>query len=267
MVEALMRVEEAQDRILQLARRAHDAPSELIAIEAGLGRVLAEDALAAVTLPPWDNSAMDGYAVRAADVARAGEASPVELRVVGDAAAGGARRETSLGEGEALRIATGAPIPGGADAIAQVEITSEPRGEGATRTSRAARGRGGIRAARGHTAEGPLPDRILVHAAVAPGAHVRRAGSDLRAGDRLLSRGAAIGPAQVALLAGAGVPQVRVHPRPRVAVLATGNEVRAASEPLGESGIPDANGPGLRALVMTAGAEVIDLGIARDELD
>ncbi|HJW22976.1 MAG TPA: molybdopterin molybdotransferase MoeA, partial [Candidatus Limnocylindrales bacterium] len=162
---------------------------------------------------------------------------------------------------------TGAPIPGGADAIAQVEITSEPRGGSATRTSRAARGRGGIRAARERTAEGPLPDRILVHAAVAPGAHVRRAGSDLRAGDRLLSRGAAIGAAQIALLAGAGVSLVRVYPRPRVAVLATGNEVRAAGEPLGESGIPDANGPGLRALVMTAGAEVIDLGIARDELD
>jgi molybdopterin molybdotransferase len=251
----LMRVEDAQARILGLARRQAGAGPELVGIDAALGRVLAEDVAAAVTLPPWDNSAMDGYAIRSADVAGAGKAAAVELRVVGDAAAGGTPRQEAIRPGEAVRIATGAPVPPGADAIAQVEVTSQPSDAAA---SSGTHGRSAPR--------GTVPERVLVHAAVAPGTHIRRTGTDLRAGDALLERGTALGPAQLALLAGAGVPSVRVHSRTIVAVLATGNEVRAPGEPLGEAGIPDANGPGLRALVAAAGAVVIDLGIARDEL-
>jgi len=251
----LMRVEDAQARILELARRSGPGEAgavEELAVEAALGRVLAEDVAAAVTLPPWDNSAMDGYAIRSADVGAATESAPHRLEVTGEVAAGqaaGARVEA----GSAIRIATGAPIPPGADAVVPVEAT----------TPLDAAGRAGTR---GRDAVGAVPAAVLVHEAIAAGAHVRRAGSDLHAGDRLLESGAALGPAQVALLAGAGLGRVRVHRRPRVGVLATGDEVRPAGEPLGAAGIPDANGPGLRALVSAAGADPIDLGIARDDL-
>ncbi|HET9681870.1 MAG TPA: gephyrin-like molybdotransferase Glp [Candidatus Limnocylindrales bacterium] len=248
MAESLMRVEEAQARVLALAGRPANDPvaaTEVVAVEAALGRVLAEDVAAAVTLPPWDNSAMDGYAIRADDVRAASDRAPVRLRVVGDAPAGDAPSGAPIQPGEAIRIATGAPVPPGADAIAQVELTESDE------------------AMRGDV----LPSVVGVRAAIATGAHIRRAGSDLHAGDRLLGAGTAVGPAQVALLAGAGIAEVHVHRRPRIGVLATGNEVRAADEALDGTGIPDANGPGLRALVAAAGAEAIDLGIARDELD
>ena len=120
---------------------------------------------------------------------------------------------------------------------------------------------------RGRDATGPLPAAIDVHAVVPPGGSIRTAGSDLREGATLVEPGTAIDPARVALLAGAGVEALLVHRKPRVAILATGDEVRAPGEPLGPAGIPDANGPGLRALATTAGAEVIDLGIATDVLD
>lgn len=262
MVDPVMRVEAAQARIVELARgrgpdRAGGAgalgeEAQELAVEAALGRVLAEPVVAAVTLPPWDNAAMDGYAIRSADVAAASEAAPVRLGVDGEVAAGqapGAR----VGHGSAIRIATGAPIPPGADSVVPVEAT----------TPLDARGSPG---ARGRDALGPIPPAILVHEAVAAGAHIRRAGSDLATGDLLLEAGTALGPAHVALAAGAGVGRVRVHRRPRVGVLATGDEIHPAGEPLGEAGIPDANGPGLRALAAAAGAEVIDLGIARDDL-
>ncbi len=253
MAAALMRVEDAQARVLALARLPNRGSSERVGVEAALGRVLAEDVVAAVTLPPWDNSAMDGYAVRSADLGSASETAPAQLRVVADISAGGEHLRRALEPGEAARIATGAPVPPGADAIAQVEITSVSDG--------------GATAQRANALTGRAADAVFIHAAVPPGTHIRRAGSDLRSGDALLAAGTAIGPAQVALLAGAGLARVRVQRRPRVGVLATGNEVRLAGEELGDAGIPDANGPGLRALVTAAGAEAIDLGIAQDELD
>jgi molybdopterin molybdotransferase len=112
-----------------------------------------------------------------------------------------------------------------------------------------------------------VPASILVHAPVGEGAHVRRRGSDLVEGATILASGSAVSPAAVALAAGAGLARLHVRRRPRVAVLATGNEVRPAGTALGPAGIPDANGPGLRALVDAAGADVIPLGIAPDELD
>jgi molybdopterin molybdotransferase len=255
--DSLVRVEEAQARILDLVRlpspAAVRAAAEEIGVEAALWRVLAEPAVAAVTLPPWDNSAMDGYAIRAADVSSASEAAPSRLGVIGEVAAGEAAR-SRVGVGSAIRIATGAPVPRGADAVVPVEATTPLDAAG-------------DRGPRGRDAAGPLPAAVLVHEAARRGANVRRAGSDLRAGDELLPSGSILGPAQIALLAGAGIAAVRVHPRPRVAVLATGDEVRRPGEALGEAGIPDANGPGLRALVAAAGAEAIDLGIAPDDLD
>ncbi|HXI46174.1 MAG TPA: gephyrin-like molybdotransferase Glp [Candidatus Acidoferrales bacterium] len=245
----LMRVEEAQARILALLGTPAAGTDE-VAVEAALGRVLAAPVVAATALPPWDNSAMDGYAVVAADLAAASETNPARLAVIGDLAAGTAP-STTVRPGTAIRIATGAPIPPGADAVVQVELTT-PLGADDTAGSR------------GRDAAGPLPPAVLVHAAVGPGTHIRRAGSDLAAGARLLEPGTAIGPAHVGLVAGAGLATVTVHRRPRVGVLATGDELRAAGEPLGPAEIPNSNGPGLRALVMAAGAEAIDLGIARD---
>jgi molybdopterin molybdotransferase len=215
--------------------------------------VLARPVVAAVTLPPWDNSAMDGYAVRAVDVAAAGEDAPVTLRVVGEVPAGGVAAQ-AVEHGSAIRIATGAPIPPGADAVVPVEQTTPLDAAG-------------TRGERGRDASGPVPAAILVHAAARTGAHVRRRGSDLEEGATILASGSAMTPAAVALAAGAGLASVAVRRRPRVAVLATGNEVRPAGTPLGEAGIPDANGPGLTALVETAGAEALSLGIAPDELD
>jgi molybdopterin molybdotransferase len=249
----LVRVEVAQARILELAGHAPLAGSELIKTEDALGRVLAQPVAAAVSLPPWDNAAMDGYAIQAADVVEASEAGPVRLPVVGEVAAGAAP-SLPVEAGEAVRIATGAPLPAGADAVVQVELTTPLDADGQPAT-------------RGRDAVGPVPEAILVHAATPVGANIRRAGSDLVGGQRLLDAGTAMGPAQIALVAGASIGTVTVHRRPIVGVLATGNELRRAGRMLGPAGIPDANGPGLRALVTRAGAEVRDLGIAVDELD
>ena len=218
-----------------------------------LGRVVAETVTAVVSLPPWANSAMDGYAIVAADTTGATEDAPIELRVIGDIAAGAAP-DVTVTTGAAARIATGARLPAGADAVVPVEATTPLDADR-------------LPGPRGREATGPVPSAVLVHEAVEPGGSVRGAGSDLEAGAILLQPGTAMTAAAVTLVAGAGVERVVVHRRPRVAVLATGDEVRAPGQDLGPAGIPDANGPGLRALVVAAGADAIDLGIAVDDLD
>ena len=250
-MSALLPVEAAQARVLAGVEPlgAH----EMLAPEGALGRVLASPALAATSLPPWDNSAMDGYAIRSADVVAALDREPVRLVVVGEVPAGG-EGDVPVLAGTAVRIATGAPVPPGADAVVPVEQT----------TPLDAAGNAG---SRGRDATGPLPAAVLVHEAVPAGGAVRPAGSDVRQGDVIARAGDLVSPALVALTAGAGVAALSVRRRPLVAVLATGDEVRAAGQPLGASGIPDANGPGIRSLVREAGAEVLDLGIAEDRLD
>jgi molybdopterin molybdotransferase len=247
----LLSVEDAREAVLAAVGGAVDA--EWCAVEAALGRVLADPVRALVTLPPWDNSAMDGYALRAADAATAGEAAPARLAVIGEVAAGGAP-DMAVRAGATVRIATGAPIPPGADAVVPVEETTPLDGEDGP-------------GARGRDATGPLPATVLVHAPVAAGQHVRMKGSDLAEGDEILAAGTGLTPAAIALAAGAGLARLPVRRRPRVAVLATGNEVRPPGSDLGLAGIPDANGPGLRALVSASGAEAVDLGIAPDDLD
>jgi molybdopterin molybdotransferase len=249
--DRLRTVEEARAAIL--AAVPGPLAEEVAPLDAALGRVLARAVIAGVTLPPWDNSAMDGYAIRAADAAGATEEAPTRLDVTGEVPAGGISERT-VEHGSAIRIATGAPVPSGADAVVPVEQTTPLDATGTA-------------GERGRDAGGPVPAAILVHASMAPGAHLRRRGSDLAEGDEILATGSAMTPAAVALAAGAGAATLVVRRRPRVAVLATGNEVRAAGEDLGPAGIPDANGPGLRALVDAAGAEPIALGIAPDELD
>ncbi len=250
-VSRLLSVEEARDAVL--ARVLGPLEPEVVPLDEALGRVLAAPVVAAITLPPWDNSAMDGYALGAADVAGSSEAAPVRLAVVGDVPAGAA---PGMGgpPGTALRIATGAPLPRGADAVVPVEQTTPIDASGAA-------------GERGRDASGPLPAAILVHAAVPVGAHVRARGSDLEAGEAIVPDGVGVTPAVIALAAGAGIANLAVRRRPRVAVLATGDEVRPVGTDLGQTGIPDANGPGLRSLVRAAGGEPIDLGIAGDDLD
>jgi molybdopterin molybdotransferase len=207
-----------------------------------------------LALPPWDNSAMDGYAVRAADVAGASEDRPTTLEVVGEVRAGEAS-ETTVRHGTAMRIATGAPVPPGADAVIPVEATT-PLDAG-----------GAVAGERGRDATGPLPTAIAAHEAVAVGGSIRRAGSDLAAGSRILEPGTVVTPAVIGLTAGVGVDRIDVHRRPRVSVLATGDEVRSPGTDLGPAGIPDANGPALMAMVEAAGGEASTLGIAADRFD
>jgi molybdopterin molybdotransferase len=247
----LIPVEAAQATVLAgVAPLASDAP---LAPEAALGRVLAEPVAAATSLPPWDNSAMDGYAIRAADVVGAAEGDPVRLVVVGEVRAGGTP-DVRLLEGTAVRIATGAPVPQGSDAVIPVEQTTPIDASGTP-------------GPRGRDATGPLPAACLVHEAITAGTNIRRAGSDVQGGQVVARAGDVVTPAVVALTAGSGAAQVIVRRRPVVAVLATGDEIRTAGTPLGPAGIPDANGPGIRSLVRAAGAEALDLGVAVDKLE
>jgi molybdopterin molybdotransferase len=247
----LLSVEEAREAVLRAI--GAPLPGEPVPTPGSLGRVLAGPVVALTSLPPWANSAMDGYAIVAADTAAVTDDAPATLRVIGEIRAGTAPG-IAVRAGTAVRIATGAPMPPGADAVVPVEET----------TPLDAAGRAG---ARGRDAAGPLPSACLVHVVVVPGGAVRDAGSDLVAGTELLGSGTAMSAAAIALAAGAGVDTVVVHRRPRIGVLATGDEVRAPGQPLGPAGIPDANGPGLRALVAAAGGEALDLGIATDSLD
>ncbi len=246
----LLSVEVARDAVLAAARQT---ATERIAIGEALGRVAAEAAVARTSLPPWPNSAMDGYAIRAPDTAATDSGEPPHLEVIGEVRAGVAP-EVVVRPGTAVRIATGARLPDGADAVVPVEATTPYD-------------RDGRPGPRGRDATGPLPAAIEVHEVIHPGGSVRATGSDLLEGATLVEAGDAIGAAAIALLAGAGVEAIVVHRKPRVAVLATGDEVRAPGEPLGPAGIPDANGPGLRALATAAGADVLDLGIATDVLE
>ncbi len=248
----MLPVEIARARVLDSIEGA--LPAERVPVEQALGRVAAAQVMASTDLPPWDNSAMDGYAVRAAYVAGASEEAPIILRLAGEAAAGGA--SVTLEEpGTAIRIATGAPLPAGADAVVQVELTTALNADGSPAGSR------------GRQATAGIPAAVAIHAPVDAGASIRRRGSDLASGTVVLEPGARLGPAAIGLVAGAGVNDVSVHRRPIVGILATGDEVRPPGIELGPSGIPDANGPGLRALAAAAGAEVLNLGIARDRLD
>lgn len=195
---------------------------------------LAAEVLAPISLPPYDNSAMDGYALRAADVAGASSEEPVVLDIVGEASAGHAFRG-KLAAGQVARIMTGAPLPTGADAVLPDE-------------------------------EATVHDRhLVVAAALFAGRHVRRAGEDVVAGSRVLAAGVALGPAGLALLAALGLAEARVVRRPRVAVLTTGDELRMPGERRGESGIYNANLFALYAQVREAGAVPVPLPPAGDD--
>ena len=222
----MISVEEALRRVLEAFG---PVAAEQVSLAEGLGRVLAEDVVARVTQPPEAVSAMDGYAVRAADVWQV----PATLRRVGSAPAGAAYAGR-LGPGEAVRIFTGAPVPEGADAIVIQEDTQ---------------------------AEG---DRVVVLEAPRPGRYVRPAGLDFRRGEVGIRSGRLLGPRDIALAAAMNVPWLSVRRKPRIAILATGNEIVMPGNPLGPNQIVSSNALALAAAIAAWGGEPINLGIAQD---
>ena len=208
----------------------------LAALELGLldaqGCYLDEDVVAQAPLPGFDNSAMDGYAVRTADLA--GRPLPVVLPVVGDVAAGPAS-DLRVQPGLCVRIMTGAAMPEGADAVVPLEMT-----DGGT-------------------------DAVRIDRAVDPGAYVRRAGEDVAAGETVLARRTCLGSAQIGLAAAAGRSRVLVRPRPRVVVVSTGSELVEPGQPLGPGQVADANSLALTAAAIDAGAQAYRVGIVPDE--
>jgi molybdopterin molybdotransferase len=207
-------------------------PREVTLLDAA-GCLLAEDVVSGIDMPRFDNSSMDGYAVRVADVAGAEASSPVSLPVEGDVAAGDPGAVT-LAAGTTLRIMTGAPMPDGAEAVVPVELT-----DGGTTS----------------VAIGRVPT---------PGQHVRRRGEDVRAGQTVLTAGTRIGPRQIALLAAVGRDRVQVQPKPRVVVMPSGNELVPPGKPLGPGQIHDSNGYGLIAAVQELGFEAEHGGVIDD---
>jgi molybdopterin molybdotransferase len=231
-------VADALEKVLAGVERL---PVERVPLLEALGRVLAEPVVARDSLPPFANSAMDGYAVRSADVANASRENPVQLSVGGDVAAGSVP-DVVLSPGMAARITTGAPLPEGADAVIPVEDTSEPWRD----------------------AQRPLPDQVEIYRGVGEGDYVRYPGEDINAGEQVLPAGHVVRPQEIGVLASLGVQQVPVIRRPRIGVLATGDELIAVEEALRPGKIRNSNGYAQRAQVMALGAEAVDLGIAGD---
>lgn len=250
--DRLWSVDEHLDDILATVRPLD--PIELNLLDAQ-GCVLVEDVTVPVSLPPFDNSSMDGYAVRVADIAGASEEYPASLEVVGDVAAGAADLP-HVGPGQAARIMTGAPLPPGAETVVPVEWTDGGLGEG-----RAA----GMRA-RSLAPEGAT-GQVGVHRPAPARAHVRAQGSDVRAGDRVLEAGTVLGPPQISLLAAVGRGTVRVRPRPRLVVLSTGSELVQPDEPLGPGQIYDSNSFALTAAARDAGAIAYRVGAVADDAE
>ena len=218
-----------EDALALVLERARPLPTERVGLDDAAGRVLAEPALAAVDLPSFDSSAMDGFAVRAAD-------TPGELPI-GFRIAAGTPAPRGLELGEAMAISTGAVIPEGADAVVPVEYVVEH------------------------------DNSVRIERPAEAGAFVRPLGGDARRGDTVVSAGIRLGPAQIGALAAAGVSELTVARRPRAAVLTTGSELRLPGEELEPGQIYEANGPIVTAQLRAAGAEVERLAPAADEAD
>jgi len=240
----MISVEEALERILAHVR-VMDVEEKPI-LDA-LYQVAAEDIASGMDIPALDNTAMDGYAVRAADTAGASETTPVGLRVIGELAAGYVF-DGEVRAGEAVRIMTGAPMPRGSDAVVPFEETDEPSG----------RGFGSFAKSR---------DTVGVLKAANAGANVRYAAEDVRRGQEIIPRGSVLHPARIGVLASLGKATVRVHRRPVVAILSTGDEVVPPGEPLSPGQLYDSNTYSVAAMVRASGGVPRRLGIARDTVE
>jgi molybdopterin molybdotransferase len=225
-------VSEALAEILVVFSRL---PAESVPLIEALGRVLAENAIAADDLPPFDNSSMDGYAALAEDLTQ----TPVSLAVIGDIPAG-IHPTFTVAKGQTARIMTGAMMPQGANTIIPVEDTNIPPGDT------------------------PLPEQVEVQHGGKPGAYIRRRGEDVKTGEVVLNAGHVLRPQDLGLLAGLGIANALVVRRPKVAILSTGDELLTPDQPLQPGKIRDMNSYSLIAMVQAMGAEPVYLGIAGD---
>jgi molybdopterin molybdotransferase len=228
----MLTVEEALARVLAAFQ---PLPSERVPVLETLGRVLAEDVYADMDIPPLTNTAMDGYAVQAADTAGASPEHPVPLRIVHDLAAG-YTTDVAVTSGTAIRIMTGAPIPPGADAVVRFEDTERDE------------------------------ERVNIFKEVPVGKNVRQAGEDVKKGALILPQGTEIRPQEVGMLAALGHKEALVHRRPQVAILATGDEVIEVDAPWQPGKIRNANSYSNAAQVVRYGGVPLLLGIARDDV-
>ncbi len=222
--------EEALDNILS---RIRPLGLEKVLLLESLGRIIGEDIYAKRDIPPLDNSAMDGYALKYEDIRQTSKDHPARLKVIEDLPAGFVSKKT-IGKGQAIRIMTGAPIPKGADTVIPVEETKKEDGF------------------------------AIILKAGSPGENIRRAGEDVKKGERVISKGDLIRPAEVGMLASVGRSSVFVYQKPLVAILCTGDELVDVDENLDESKIISSNSYTLAAQVRDCGAVPVQLGIARD---
>lgn len=229
--QGLTPLQEAQKTVLEAAR---PLGLEKVDLLEALGRVLGEDVIAIRDNPPWDNSAMDGFAVRWEDIKQEHAITkPVTLKVIEDVPAGKVPTKT-VGPGQAIRIMTGAPIPKGADTVVRVEDTE------------------------------PSEDSVRIFKEVERGANIRPQGEDVKKGDCIIAKGTQIRPAEAGMLAMLGKSFVLVYQRPRVAILSTGDELADLDEPFDPDKIINSNSYGIAAAVQEAGGVPILLGIAAD---
>lgn len=227
----MISVEEAVRLVL---KQIHPLPGEKVPIPEGVGRILFEDVHAARTVPPFANSAMDGFAVRWRDVFRAAPENPVTLTILEEIAAGYVAKR-AVREGSAIKIMTGAPIPRGADTIVRVEYT-ESSG-----------------------------DQVRIHRVDGRGNHIRQAGEDIQKGQTILKKGKLLAAADIGLLASVGKSQVRVYRKPSVAVVSTGDELLEVNDPPRAGKIVNSNSYTLCAAIRETGATPVPLGIVRDK--
>jgi putative molybdopterin biosynthesis protein len=237
--EQFLTVLPRDEAVRRFERALMPAPvgTERAELAEALGRVLADDVASPGDVPPFDRSAVDGFAVRAADIAAAGETAPVSLRLNDEIVACGVAPTRVVAPGTATAVATGAPIPRGADAVVMVE----------------------------HTDPDEDTPRIAVRRAAAPGQFVGFAASDIAGGETLLRRGTVIGSREIGMLAACGLAAIPVFSRPRVGVLSTGDELVAPGRPLPSAAIHDANGPIVSAAVAENGGEPVFYGAFPDE--
>jgi molybdopterin molybdotransferase len=229
----LIGLEEARAAVLD---RARALPAGCLALGAALGRVLAEDLASVEPVPGFDNSAMDGFAVRSRDTKGASPGAPAALEIIDESRAGVPARR-GVGAGEAIRISTGAMLPAGADAVLRVEDA------------------------------GLDGERVLVAGEIEAGRDIRRCGEDIGVGEKVLAAGTPIGPAELGVIASLGLDSVPCHRRPRVHVLASGDELLEPGEEMRPGGVRNSNGYTLSALAERAGAEVCGTGRVPDELE
>jgi len=237
---SLIKVEDALNRILS---KVTPVDSELVPLAESFGRVLAKPIVSEVNVPPFANSAMDGYAIVAADSTDAADQSPVRLKVIDNVPAGGTPSEKIISQ-TAARIMTGAPMPAGADAVIRFEETSEYI-----------------------SSDNVAEDEVLLYRPVRAGDNVRLAGEDIKAGQTILETGHRLRPQDVGVLAAIGQAQVSVYRRPRVAILATGDELVDVDNPIEPGKIRNSNEYVQAAMVKKYGGQAIMLGIARDTVE